>query len=207
VPIAEDCGLIVQIGRWVLGEACRQARAWQNAGLPPLPIAVNVSAVEFRDKGFVEGVRAILTETGLEARFLELEVTEGVLMEDAGSTASTLQELSILGVHLAVDDFGTGFSSLRYLRQFPIDVLKIDQSFIHQITTDPEASSIVSAIIHMGKSLKHLVVAEGIETQEQRAYLQTQRCTEGQGYLFSRPLAAAQFAHLLQMSLCETVVH
>jgi EAL domain-containing protein (putative c-di-GMP-specific phosphodiesterase class I) len=207
VPIAEDCGLIVQIGRWVLREACRQARAWQDAGLPPLPIAVNVSAVEFRDRGFVKGVRAILSETGLEARYLELEVTEGVLMENAESTASALQELKMLGVHLAVDDFGTGYSSLSYLRQFPIDVLKIDQSFVHQITADPDVSAIVSAIIHMGKSLKHLVVAEGIETQEQRAYLQTQRCTEGQGFLFSRPLAPAQFAHLLQMGLTETVVH
>ena len=207
VPIAEDCGLIVQIGRWVLREACRQARAWQNAGLPPLPIAVNVSAVEFRDKGFVEGVRAILLETGLAARYLELEVTEGVLMEDAESTDAVLQELKTMGVHLAVDDFGTGYSSLSYLRQFPIDVLKIDQSFVRQITTDLDDSSIVSAIIHMGKSLKHLVVAEGIETQEQRAYLQTQRCTEGQGYLFSRPLGAVQFAHLLQMGLTETVVH
>jgi diguanylate cyclase (GGDEF)-like protein/PAS domain S-box-containing protein len=207
VPVAEDCGLIVQIGRWVLREACRQARTWQNAGLPPLPIAVNVSAVEFRDKGFVEGVRTILLETGLEPRYLELEVTEGVLMEDAESTAAVLQELKTMGVHLAVDDFGTGYSSLSYLRQFPIDVLKIDQSFIHQITADPDDSSIVSAIIHMGKSLKHLVIAEGIETQEQRAYLQTQRCTEGQGYLFSRPLVAAQIAHLLQMGLTETVVH
>jgi diguanylate cyclase (GGDEF)-like protein/PAS domain S-box-containing protein len=207
VPVAEDCGLIVQIGRWVLREACRQARAWQRAGLPPLPIAVNVSAVEFRDRDFVEGVRTILLETGLEARYLELEVTEGVLMEDAESTATVLQELKTMGVHLAVDDFGTGYSSLSYLRQFPIDVLKIDQSFVHQITSDPDDSSIVSAIINMGKSLKHLVVAEGIETQEQRAYLQTQRCTEGQGYLFGRPLAAAQFAHLLQMSIRETVVH
>jgi diguanylate cyclase (GGDEF)-like protein/PAS domain S-box-containing protein len=207
VPIAEDCGLIIQIGRWVLREACTQARAWQNAGLPPLRIAVNVSAVEFRDKDFVEGVRRILLETGLEARYLELEVTEGVLMEDGESAASVLQELKTMGVHLAVDDFGTGYSSLSYLRQFPIDVLKIDQSFIHQITSDPDDSSIVSAIIHMGKSLKHLVIAEGIETQEQRAYLQTQRCTEGQGYLFSRPLAAAQFAHLLQIGLAETVVH
>ena len=111
-----------------------------------------------------------------------------------------------MGVHLAVDDFGTGYSSLSYLRQFPIDVLKIDQSFVHQITADPDDSTIVSAIIHMGKSLKHLVVAEGIETQEQRAYLQTQRCTEGQGYLFSRPLAADQFAHLLQTGMA-TVVH
>jgi diguanylate cyclase (GGDEF)-like protein/PAS domain S-box-containing protein len=207
VPIAEDCGLIIQIGRWVLREACTQARAWQNAGLPPLPIAVNVSAVEFRDKDFVEGVRRILLETGLEARYLELEVTEGVLMEDAEFTASVLQELKTTGVHLAVDDFGTGYSSLSYLRQFPIDVLKIDQSFIRQISSDPDDSSIVSAMIHMGKSLKHLVIAEGIETQEQRAYLQTQRCTEGQGYLFSRPLAAAQFAHLLQMGLAGTVVH
>jgi len=207
VPVAEDCGLIIQIGRWVLREACTQARAWQNAGLPPLPIAVNVSAVEFRDKGFVEGVRTILLETGLEARYLELEVTESVLMEDAESTASVLQELKTMGVHLAVDDFGTGYSSLSYLRQFPIDVLKIDQSFIHQITSNPDDSSIVSAIIHMGKSLKHLVIAEGIETQEQRAYLQTQLCTEGQGYLFSRPLVAEQFAHLLQMGITETVVH
>ena len=207
VPIAEDCGLIIQIGRWVLREACRQARAWQRAGLPPVPITVNVSAVEFRDKGFVESVRTTLSETGLEAQYLGLELTEGVLMEDAESTATVLQELKLMGVHLAVDDFGTGYSSLSYLRQFPIDVLKIDQSFVNQITADPEDSSIVSAIISMGKSLKHLVVAEGIETQEQRAYLQAHRCAEGQGYLFSRPLAAAQFAQLLQIGIAETVVH
>src|ERR1700719_1194262 len=194
VPIAEDCGLILQIGRWVLREACRQARAWQDAGLTPLPISVNVSAVEFRDKGFVQSVRTILAETDLEARYLELELTERVLMDDAESTASVLQELKRMGVHLSVDDFGTGYSSLSYLRQFPIDVLKIDKSFVHQITPDPDDSTIVSAIINMGKSLKHLVVAEGIETQLQRAYLQTQLCAEGQGYLFSQPLAAAQFA-------------
>ena len=207
VPIAEDCGLIIQIGRWVLREACRQARAWQDAGLPPVPITVNVSAVEFRDNGFVESVRRTLSETGLEARYLGLELTEGVLMEDAESTAAVLQELKVMGVQLAVDDFGTGYSSLSYLRQFPIDVLKIDQSFVNQITVDPDDSSIVSAIINMGKSLKHLVVAEGIETQEQRAYLQAQRCAEGQGYLFSRPLPAAQFAQLLQIGIAETVVH
>ena len=206
VPIAEDSGLILPIGRWVLREACRQARSWQDAGLPRLPIAVNVSAVEFRDKGFVEGVRTTLSETGLEGRYLELEVTEGVLMDDAESTASVLRELKMMGVHLAVDDFGTGYSSLSYLRQFPIDVLKIDRSFINQITADPDDSAIVNAIINMGKSLKHLVVAEGIETQLQRAYLQTQSCAEGQGYLFSRPLAATQFAQLLQ-SGTTTVVH
>ncbi len=207
VPIAEDCGLIIQIGRWVLREACRQARAWQDAGLRPLPIAVNVSAVEFRDKSFVEGVRTALAETGLEGRYLELELTEGVLMEHAESTAAVLQELKTMGIRLAVDDFGTGYSSLSYLQQFPIDVLKIDQSFVHRITGDPDHSPIVSAIISMGTSLKHLVVAEGIETQEQRGYLQAQRCAEGQGYLFSRPLAAAQFAHLLQMGITETIVH
>jgi diguanylate cyclase (GGDEF)-like protein/PAS domain S-box-containing protein len=210
VPIAEDCGLILQIGRWVLREACRQARAWQDAGLPPLPIAVNVSAVEFRDKGFVEGVRTILSETGLDARYLELELTEGVLMDDAESTASVLQELKMMGLHLVVDDFGTGYSSLNYLRQFPIDVLKIDRSFVNQITANPDDSTIVNAIISMGKSLKHLVVAEGIETQLQRAYLQTQSCAEGQGYLFSRPLAAAQLAQLLQSGITSgitTVVH
>jgi diguanylate cyclase (GGDEF)-like protein/PAS domain S-box-containing protein len=198
VPIAEDCGLILQIGRWVLREACSQARAWQNAGLRPLPIAVNVSAVEFRDKGFAERVRTVLSETGLEARYLELELTEGVLMEDAESMVSVLQEIKMMGVHLAVDDFGTGYSSLSYLRQFPIDVLKIDQSFVHQITADPDDSTIVSAIINMAKSLKHLVVAEGVETREQRSYLQAQHCGEGQGNLFSRPLAAARFAHFMK---------
>src|ERR1700687_466394 len=207
VPIAEDCGLIIQIGRWVLYEACRQAREWQDAGLPFKRVSINVSAVEFRDKSFVESVRAILSETGLEAQYLDLELTEGVLMEDAESTAAVLQELKAMGVHLAVDDFGTGFSSLSYLQQFPIDVLKIDQSFVHRITGDPADSSIVSAIINMAKSLKQRVIAEGIETQEQLAFLQAQHCAEGQGYLFSRPLAAAQFAHLLQMGITETVVH
>ena len=128
-------------------------------------------------------------------------------MEDAESTAAVLQELKTMGVHLAVDDFGTGYSSLSYLQQFPIDVLKIDQSFVHRITIDPDDSPIVSAIIDMGKNLKHRVIAEGIETQEQLAFLQAQHCAEGQGYLFSRPLAAAQFAHLLQIGLTETVVH
>jgi EAL domain-containing protein (putative c-di-GMP-specific phosphodiesterase class I) len=207
VPVAEDCGLIVQIGRWVLREACKQARAWQNAGLPLLPLAVNVSAVEFRDESFVEGVRAILSETGLEARYLELELTEGVLMEHAESTAAVLQQLRMMGVHLVVDDFGTGYSSLSYLQQFPIDVLKIDRSFVRRITADLDDSPIVSAIIDMGKNLSQRVIAEGIETPEQLAFLRAHHCAEGQGYLFSQPLAAAQFAHLLQMGRTETVVH
>jgi diguanylate cyclase (GGDEF)-like protein/PAS domain S-box-containing protein len=207
VPIAEDCGLIIPIGRWVLREACRQAREWQDAELPFKRVSINVSAVEFRSKGFVEGVRTILSETGLEARYLDLELTERVLMEDAESTAAVLRELKTMGVQLAVDDFGTGYSSLSYLQQFPIDVLKIDKSFVHRITADPDGSSIVSAIIDMGKNLKQRVIAEGIETEEQRAFLQAHHCAEGQGYLFSRPLAAAQFAHLLLMGLTETIVH
>jgi diguanylate cyclase (GGDEF)-like protein/PAS domain S-box-containing protein len=206
VPIAEDCGLILQIGRWVLREACRQARAWQEAGLPPLPVAVNVSAVEFRDSDFVECVRAILRETGLEARYLELELTESVLMEHADSTTSLLRALKIMGVRLALDDFGTGYSSLSYLRQFPIDVLKIDQSFVCQMTANPDDATIVIAAIGMGKNLKQNVIAEGVETREQLAFLQSQHCAEGQGNLFSHPLAAAPFANLLQVGLPETLL-
>jgi diguanylate cyclase (GGDEF)-like protein/PAS domain S-box-containing protein len=207
VPIAEDCGLIIRIGRWVLRETCRQAREWQDAGLPFKRVSVNVSAIEFRDKDFVEGVRTILSETGLEARYLDLELTEGVLMKDVESSAAVLRKLKTIGVHLVVDDFGTGYSSLSYLQEFPIDVLKIDKSFIHRITGDPHDSAIVSSIIDLGKNLKQQVIAEGIETQEQLAFLQAQHCAEGQGYLFSRPLAAAQFAHLLQVGITETVVH
>ncbi len=196
VHIAEDCGLIVDIGRWVLREACRQARAWQDLGLPPLPVSVNVCALEFRDIDFVEGVRTVLAETGLAARYLELELSEAVLMEDAASAVSTLQELKTMGVQLAVDDFGTGYSSLSYLRQFPVDVLKIDQSFVQELTADPDGMAIVAAIIDMGRSLRHLVIAEGIETQAQKENLQARRCAEGQGYLFGRPVAAKQFAPL-----------
>jgi diguanylate cyclase (GGDEF)-like protein/PAS domain S-box-containing protein len=207
VPIAEDCGLIVQIGRWVLQEACRQAREWQDAGLPFKRVSVNVSAVEFRDRGFIEGVRRILAETGFEARYLDMELTEGVLMEDAECTAAVLRELKTMGIQVAVDDFGTGYSSLSYLRQFAVDVLKIDQSFVHYLSGDRDDSAIVNAIIDMGKNLELRVIAEGVETQQQREYLQSQNCAEGQGYLFSRPLAAAQLAHLLRMGLPETVVH
>ena len=151
VPIAEDCGLILPIGRWVLRAACKQAREWQDAGLPFKRVSVNVSASEFRTKTFLEDVGTILRETGLEARCLDLELTEGVLMQNAKSTASVLQELKSMGVHLAVDDFGTGYSSLSYLRQFPIDVLKIDQSFVRQISDDPNDSAIVGAIIDMAR--------------------------------------------------------
>ncbi len=203
VPVAENCGLIVEIGRWVMHEACRQARSWQHAGLPPLPISVNVSATEFRDRGFIQGIRRILSETGLEPRYLQLELTEGVLMQDIESTVAVLTELKSMGVRLAIDDFGTGYSSLSYLRQFPVDILKIDQSFIKEITGECHSPTLVSAIIDMGRSLKHLVIAEGIETLEQKSYLQNQHCAEGQGYLFSRPVASAQFANLLRAGIAK----
>jgi diguanylate cyclase (GGDEF)-like protein/PAS domain S-box-containing protein len=196
VPIAEDCGLIVPIGRWVLREACRQAQAWIDAGLPPLSVAVNISALEFQSKDFLEGVRATLKETRLNPRHLELELTESVLMQDVGSTAPALIALKALGVRLAIDDFGTGYSSLSYLRQFPIDTLKIDQSFVREITAGSLDDTIVGAVISMGKTLKQKVVAEGVETGEQLAFLQRQHCGEGQGYHFSRPVSAEEFVTL-----------
>ncbi|WP_333872966.1 putative bifunctional diguanylate cyclase/phosphodiesterase [Methylobacter sp.] len=198
VLIAEDCGLILPIGRWVLREACLQARIWQQAGLPPITIAVNTSALEFRDKTFLENIRATLKDACLESRYLQLELTESVLMRDADTADSVLHELAELGVNLAIDDFGTGYSSLSYLRQFPIDTLKIDQSFVNQMISNPDDATIVSAVISMGKSLKKQVVAEGVETSEQSAFLQVQRCDEGQGYYFGRPMAAEAFAALLQ---------
>ncbi|MHB1677911.1 MAG: EAL domain-containing protein [Sulfuriferula sp.] len=197
VPIAEDCGLIVAIGRWVLREACTQTKRWKDAGLKPGSIAVNISALEFRRKDFVDEVGAILKETGLAPQYLQLEITESVLMRDAESSTMVLQQLKNMGVQLAVDDFGTGYSSLSYLHQFPIDVLKIDQSFVHDITTVKGNGIIVSAVIAMGNSLKQQVVAEGVEQLVQLTFLQGQHCEEGQGYLFSRPLAAEQFAALL----------
>ena len=207
VPIAEDCGLILPIGRWVLREACLQARTWLQAGLPPITIAVNTSALEFRAKDFLENIRATLAETGLEPRYLELELTESVLMRDAESSDSVLHALADLGVKLAVDDFGTGYSSLSYLRQFPIDTLKIDQSFVNQMTSNPDDATIVSAVIGMGKSLRQRVIAEGVETPEQYAFLLAQQCDEGQGYYFGRPVVAEALATLLQTGVSPTLPH
>ena len=197
IPIAEESGLIVPIGQWVLREACRQARAWQEAGLRPMPVAVNISALEFRSKGFFDGVRRVLAETGLEPSLLELELTESVLMESVPSNAAMLWELRGLGLRIAVDDFGTGYSSLSYLMHFPIDALKVDQSFVHEITAEGDTSPIITAVIAMGRSLKQRVIAEGVETPAQLAFLRAERCEEGQGFHFSRPLPAEQFAPLL----------
>ena len=197
VSIAEECGLIVPIGRWVLREACRQVQAWLNSGLCAVPVAVNISAVEFRHKSFLEGVGLILKETGLAPRYLELELTESNLMHDAESSASLLDALKAMGAQLAIDDFGTGYSSLSYLKRFPIDTLKIDQSFVRDIATDADDATIVSAVIGMGRNLSKRVVAEGVETHEQLAFLRTQQCDEGQGFQFSHPLPAEDFALLL----------
>ena len=207
VPIAEDCGLIVPIGQWVLREACRQARAWIDEGRRPMAVAVNISAVEFRDPRFLENVRKVLRDSRLEARYLELELTESSLLQHADSTAFTLQVLKGMGVQVAIDDFGTGYSSLSYLRQFPTSVLKIDQSFVHEISADPVGTSIVCAVISMGKSLGHRVIAEGVETAEQLAFLQAQHCGEGQGYYFGRPLVAEQFIELVEAGRPELVLH
>jgi diguanylate cyclase (GGDEF)-like protein/PAS domain S-box-containing protein len=200
VAIAEDCGLIVPLGQWVLREACSQARRWIDAGAMPISMAVNISALEFRQKSFFENLDAILQDAGLAPELLQLEITEGVLMHDASASAAILQQLKALGLQLAIDDFGTGYSSLSYLKQFPIDVLKIDQSFVHGIGADDDEGIIVSAVIGMGNSLKLRVVAEGIENQEQLAFLKVRHCEEGQGYLFSKPVDAEQFAQLLAIN-------
>jgi diguanylate cyclase (GGDEF)-like protein/PAS domain S-box-containing protein len=200
VPIAEDCGLIVPIGRWALREACRQARAWLDAGRP-ISVAVNISAVEFRDKDFLETVRAALESARLEPRYLELELTESILMQNTVSTATAIRALQTMGVQLAIDDFGTGYSSFTYLRLFPTDTLKIDQSFVRYITVDPNDAAIVGAIISMCRSLKRRIVAEGVETRAQFEFLRAQGCGEGQGHYFSPPVVAAEFAKLLRTGI------
>jgi len=204
IPVAEDCGLILPIGNWVLREACKQARAWERAGLSLATIAVNISAMELRDENFLEGVFAILDDTGLSPSRLELELTESVLMGHTESTESILKALRDKGVQLAVDDFGTGYSSLSYLRRFSIDTLKIDQSFVRQIAAGPDETTIVAAVIGMGRSLKLRVVAEGVETRDELAFLRAHQCDEAQGYYFSKPVRPEQFARLLENGIPET---
>lgn len=198
IPVAEVSGLIVPLGEWVLREACRQNRAWQAAGLPPICVAVNISSVQFRGGKLEESVRGVLADTGLAAEWLELELTEGTIMSDADATIDTLHRLSAMGIRLAIDDFGTGYSSLSYLKRFPIDRLKIDQSFVRDIVTDPDDWAIASAVISMGHSLRLDVIAEGVEHAEQLEMLRHQGCDEVQGYYFSVPLPADEFSELLR---------
>ncbi len=203
IPIAEECGLILPIGAWVMREACRQAQSWIAAGLPPTKVAVNVSAMEFRDDQFLRNLFAILDETGLDPHCLELELTESVLMKRAESAASILRHVRARGVQVALDDFGTGYSSLSYLRKFPVDALKIDQSFIRQISTAGEDTAIVTAVIAMAKSLKLRVIAEGVESLEELNFLRVHLCDEAQGYYFSPPVTAHQFTRLLKAGVVE----
>lgn len=203
IGLAEEMGLIIPIGDWVLRSACRQTKAWQRDGMPSLRVAVNLSARQFTQKGLVQTVADILDETGLDAACLELELTESMVMSDVDNAITILRNLKNLGVHIAIDDFGTGYSSLSYLRRFPIDVLKIDQSFVRDITLEKDDAAIVVSIISLAHSLRLSVIAEGVETAEQLAFLRSHGCDEAQGYFFSRPVGALEFEDLAAYDQCE----
>lgn len=199
IPVAEDSGLIVPLTQWVLRHACEQVQAWRTMGLASLRISVNISAIDLRQHDFVDKLAAILNETGLPATLLELEITERVLMQNVDDTVQMLNRIKAMGVRLALDDFGTGYSSLSYLRRFPIDVLKIDQSFVQGLHENSQDAQLISAIIGMGRSLELSIIAEGVETVEQLNFLKTLQCEEGQGFLFSKAVTAKDFAQLLQV--------
>lgn len=205
IPLSEETGLIIPLGEWVLHKACLQNKAWQDAGFLSLRVAVNLSTRFFKRKDLIEMVARILEETKLDPNYLELEVTEGAIMENVEITIKTLRELKEMGVSLSIDDFGTGYSSLSYLKRFPIDTLKIDRSFVQDIVKDPDGTAITTAIIAMGHSLKLKVIAEGVETEEQLAFLYSNQCDEIQGYLFSKPVPAKAFTQLLQEGRCLNI--
>jgi len=194
--VAEETGLIVPIGAWVLRTACRQNKAWQEAGVGPLRIAVNLSARQFGAANLVDDLRNVLQETGLNPACLEIELTESLFMSDVGVAVELLHTMKALGVKLSIDDFGTGYSSLSYLSRFPIDVLKIDRSFVAAITRDSNDAAIVASIINLAHNLKLAVIAEGVETADQLDYLRSHGCDQMQGYYFSKPLPAAEFEAL-----------
>jgi diguanylate cyclase (GGDEF)-like protein len=197
VPVAEDSGLMVGLGEWVLRCACHQMKAWLDEGLPPLQLSVNLSAHQLREANFAEAVEEVLEETGLEPRLLQIELTEsGVIAQDA-ATVEQLRRLKELGVSIAIDDFGTGYSALGYLRRFPVDVIKIDRSFVGAIPACPDDAAFVAAVIAMARRLRLTVVAEGVETAEQLSFLRENACDLAQGFLFSRPLPAEEFRGLL----------
>lgn len=198
IPLAEETGLIEPIGEWVLRTACKQNKAWQNAGFAPLTVAVNLSVRQFRQQDIVGLIGKLLLETGIDPRYLELEITESIVMQDVDRVTTILKDLKGLGTSLAMDDFGTGYSSLGYLTRFPFDKLKIDQSFVRHITSDPENAAIAKTVIAMAHSLHLKVIAEGVETEGQLNYLRSHGCDEIQGYYFSRPVPALEFEQLLR---------
>jgi diguanylate cyclase (GGDEF)-like protein len=201
ISIAEDSGLMLSIGTWVLRTACGQAKTWADAGLPHITMAVNVSSIQLHDEEFLYQLTEVLEETGLDPRLLEIEVTESILMDRPELAARMFRVLREWGVRISIDDFGTGYSSLSYLGKLPLDAIKIDQAFVRQIDTNPEHKAIVGAIVSMAQSLKLRVIAEGVETAEELAFLKTRGCDETQGYLFSRALPADQFVSLLTASV------
>src|SRR6185436_1943052 len=198
IAVAEETGLINEMGEWVLREGCRQAKEWRDMGLPPLRMAINLSARQFSDRGFLEMVNRVLDDTGVDPTWLEMEITESQVMRQTEGLIMLLNQLSDMGVHLAIDDFGTGYSSLSYLKRLPIQKLKIDQSFVRDITVDPNDTAIVVAIISMAKSLELETIAEGVETAGQLALLRSKGCRLGQGFFFSAPLSADELYPLLK---------
>lgn len=202
IGLAEETGLIVPLGAWVMRTACRQAKAWLDAGLGELRVAVNLSARQFGQKDLVKSIANILQECGLPPHCLEIELTESMIMTDVEHAIGVLRDLAKLGVQISVDDFGTGYSSLSYLKRLPIDVLKIDQSFVRDISVDPDDAAIVATIISLAHSLRLQVIAEGVETAEQLEFLRRHGCDAMQGYYFSRPVPAGQFEEMLKHGKC-----
>jgi EAL domain-containing protein (putative c-di-GMP-specific phosphodiesterase class I) len=198
VPIAEESSLIVQIGKWVIETACAQNFAWHSAGLPRIPIAVNISARQLHDRDLVPTIRAALTSTGLEPKYLEIELTESAVMLSVDKAMATLSELRAMGVQVSLDDFGTGYSSLSYLKRFPVTRLKIDQTFVRDLATDIDDAAIVRAIIVVAEELSLDVTAEGVETAQQVAFLTAHNCGEAQGFYFARPAPASEVLTLLE---------
>ncbi|HJW31358.1 MAG TPA: EAL domain-containing protein, partial [Saprospiraceae bacterium] len=191
IPLAEETGLIIPIGEWVLRTACAENRSWQKEGLKPMRMTVNVSSIQFRQSNFVETVSAILCDTGLEPQYLQLELTEGSIMQDSQNTIKKLQSLQAMGIQVAIDDFGTGYSSLNYLKRFPLSTLKIDYSFVRDIITSPTDQAIVNAIVSLAHNFNLKVIAEGVEKMKQLAFLRDCGCEGAQGYLICPPVNTA----------------